>query len=73
MRNRKEVLTVRVPKELHESLRTLAFATDASMNDIVVDALRAHLAQKRHRDAVARFLSDAGKQYRMTINRLAGV
>ncbi len=73
MRDRKEVLTVRIPKDMHDSLRTLAFATDASMNDIVVDALRAHLAQKRHRDAVANFLSEAQKQYRVAVNRLAGL
>ena len=42
-------VTVRMPRELHEALRTLSLATDRSMNEIVTGALRNHLAEEGHR------------------------
>ncbi len=72
-RDRKEVLTVRMPKDVHDALRTLSLATDTSMNDLVLRAVRDYLASKKHREAVSNFLSEAQKQYRVTVNRLAGL
>jgi predicted transcriptional regulator len=66
-----EVLTLRLPKDVHEALRTLAFATDTSMNDIMLEALREHMGTSAHREAVTKFLAKAQRQYRVALDKLA--
>lgn len=50
-------LTIRLPAATHEMLRTAAFVTRRSMNEIVIDALEAHKpamqkSVEEHRSAV---------------------
>jgi predicted transcriptional regulator len=66
-----QTLTIRVPKEIHEALRTLAFATGTSINDIVLMAIADHLGSRGHRDAVEGFLRRAQEQYRVALDKLA--
>lgn len=64
-------LTIRVPEDVHEALRTLAFATNTSINEIAVRALRDHLAHEGHRRAVEAFLAQARRRYRVALDKLA--
>ncbi|HEV8683170.1 MAG TPA: DNA-binding protein [Actinomycetota bacterium] len=66
-----QTLTIRVPKEIHEALRTLAFATGTSINDIVLKGISDYLSSQGHRDAVEGFLRRAQEQYRVALDKLA--
>jgi hypothetical protein len=66
-----QVITTRVPKDVHEALRTLAFATDSKINDIVVRAIRDYLSDAGHRKAVEALAGKAMKQYRVALDKLA--
>ena len=64
-------MTVRMPRELHEALRTLSMATGQSSNEIVLRALRDFLAGEGHREAVSAFLEEARENYRVALDKLA--
>ena len=64
-------MTIRVPRDVHEALKTLARATDASSNEVVLRAIRDYLGTKGHRQAVERFLGEAQSQYRVALDKLA--
>jgi len=66
-----QVLTIRVPKDVHEAVRTLAFATDASINDIALKAMRDYLANSGHRKAVEGLGAKVIEQYRVALDKLA--
>ncbi len=66
-----QALTVRVPRDVHDALRTLSFATGASINDLVLRAIGDFLADEGHRDAVEGFLTKAQAQYRDALDKLA--
>ena len=66
-----QALTVRLPGELHEAVRTLAFATESSINEVVVRAIRDYLSGEGHRQAVDRFLRRAQTNYRVALDKLA--
>ncbi len=72
MQPREEVqaLTLRVPREVHEALRTLSFATGTSINELALRALRDFLAEKGHREAVTASLGKAQDQYRVALDKL---
>ncbi|CAN5116571.1 hypothetical protein BH20ACT24_BH20ACT24_20930 [soil metagenome] len=65
-----QAVTLRVPKEVHEALRTLSFATGTSINDLALRALGDFLAEKGHREAVKSFLGKAQEQYRVALDKL---
>jgi NRPS condensation-like uncharacterized protein len=65
-----QVLTVRMPKDEHEALRGYAFATGASMNDVVLRALRDFLSGPGRREEFDALLSKARKQYRVALDKL---
>lgn len=71
VRHELQTLTVRVPKEVHEALRTTAFATDASINDLVLRAVRDFLGNEGHRRKVEGFLRKAQGEYRVALDKLA--
>lgn len=68
-----QTLTLRVPKDIHEAVRTLAFATNSSINDVALHALRDYLADEGHRQAVESYLRRAQQQYRVALDKLAGM
>jgi len=39
IKKQRSVLTVRIPKELHEKARDVAYATKSTLNDLVEDSL----------------------------------
>lgn len=64
------VLTVRVPGEIHEGLRTMAFATGTSINDLVLRALRDYMADAGRREEVAAYIREAQQQFRVALDKL---
>jgi predicted transcriptional regulator len=66
-----QVLTVRMPADLHRALKVVAMAMDTSVNDIVVRAVGGYLADEGHRRAVERFSREAREEYRVALDKLA--
>jgi hypothetical protein len=64
-------LTIRVPREIHEALKTLSFATDRKVNEIVLSAVRDYLAGEGHREAVDAFFEEGRERYRVALDKLA--
>ncbi|MFN2491149.1 MAG: DNA-binding protein [Actinomycetota bacterium] len=64
-------LTVRMPREVYEVLRTYAFATDQKMNEAVVTAVSRYLAAEGRREEVGAFLQKARQEYRVALDKLA--
>lgn len=65
------VLTIRAPKEVHETLKAMAFATGQSINEIVLHAIRDHLSTADHRALVDGLLERVREQYRVALDKLA--
>jgi predicted transcriptional regulator len=66
-----QALTLRVPREVHEALRTLSFATDTSVNELILRAVRDYLSEEGHRAAVDGFLAQARDRYKVALDKLA--
>jgi hypothetical protein len=64
-------LTVRVPRDVHEALKTLSLATGKRINDLVLCSIRDYLGSTGHRDAVDGFVAQARDQYRVALDKLA--
>jgi len=64
-------LTIRVPKDVHDALRTLALASGKKINELVLRAIRDYLGASGHREAVDNFLAQARDQYRVALDKLA--
>lgn len=68
-----ERLTVRVPADIHEALRTVAFVTGTSINDVVLKAIGNYLSSQGHPEAVEAFLHKAQDQWRVALDKLASM
>lgn len=66
-----QMLTVRVPRELHDGLRTLAFATETSINELVVRAIANFMAADAHDEAVDAFLRRSQTKWRVALDKLS--
>ena len=51
-----KVLTIRIPKEMHDALRKRAFFAKTSMNQDVIDALRSHLEKEAESEKASAYL-----------------
>jgi hypothetical protein len=63
-------LTVRLPAEVHEALRTVAFASGGSLNDVVLRAVGDFLSDKGRREAVDAMATRVREQYRVALDKL---
>jgi predicted transcriptional regulator len=66
-----QALTIRVPVDVHEALRTLAFATRTTVNDIVLRSVADYLSETGHREAVEALSDRMREQYRVALDKLA--
>ncbi len=69
--NDRNVLTVRIPAELHEELRTYGFFTHRSINETVVHLIQDFLAGPG-REEIAQGMTDRAKSmYGVALDKLA--
>lgn len=68
-----QALTLRVPKDVHEGLKVLAFASGKSINDVVLAAIGEYLAGQGHQEAVDVFVRQAREKYRVALDKLAAL
>jgi predicted transcriptional regulator len=66
-----QMLTVRVPKDLHEALRTLAFVQKTTINDIVIRSVADYMGSEGHQKAVEGLLGRAQEKWRVALDKLA--
>src|SRR4051794_29988579 len=65
-------MSLRLPGDLFEALRTYAFVTDApSMNDVVLRALRDLLAQQGRAEEIEALLKRTTERYQVAFDKLA--
>jgi hypothetical protein len=64
-------LTLRIPVEIHEALRTLALARGASMNRLATEALHAFLIEHGKWEPVEGWLLRTGERYRAAVDDLS--
>jgi NRPS condensation-like uncharacterized protein len=67
-----QVVTLRVPKDVYEAMRTHAFATNTTINDMATRALYNYLIDEGRDEQVDAFLEKAREQYRGALDKLAG-
>ncbi len=69
---KREVLTVRLPADLHQGLREYKlFAKRASINDVVVDLIRDFLAGQGRREIEQGMTDRARDMYGVALDKLA--
>lgn len=66
-----QAVTLRVPEEVYEAMRTFSFATQTTINDMVLRAVVDFLAQKGRDEEVGALLKKAQDQYRVALDKLA--
>lgn len=66
-----QALTLRLPVDVYEAMKTYSFATQTSLNEVALRAIRDFLANDGHREEVSAFLDKARDQYRVALDKLA--
>jgi plasmid stability protein len=64
-------LPVRLPEDVYIALKAQATYLERSMNDITVEALRAHLADETRRAEIDLAADRVRRKYRKALDRLA--
>lgn len=67
------VTTVRMPAEQFEALQIFAQTTGRSMNDVICAAVRDYLTNKGRREEFDTILEESRTQYRVALDKLAGM
>jgi hypothetical protein len=67
-----QAVTLRVPRDVYEAMRTHAFATDTTINEMATRAIYNYLIEDGREQEVDAFLEKARKQYRGALDKLAG-
>lgn len=62
---------LRMPQDLYDALKAAAFFTDRSMNDLIVEALQAHLAERVRSKQFEAMLDKGEARYRAVLDKLA--
>lgn len=66
-----QAVTVRVSKHEYEALRTFAFVTESSINEVARRALREFLVAQGRGEEFDALLKKARTQYRVALDKLA--
>jgi hypothetical protein len=67
-----QAISLRMPKDLYEALRTFAFVTNApSMNEVVLRALRDLLSKQGRAEEIEALLKRTTERYQVALEKLA--
>lgn len=66
-----QAVTLRLSQDEYEALRTFAFVTDSSINEVARRALREFLVTKGREEEFDVLLKKARLQYRVALDKLA--
>lgn len=62
---------LRMPQDLYDALKAAAFFTDRSMNELIVEAVQAHLAERVRSEQFEAMLDNGEARYRAVLDKLA--
>lgn len=65
-----QVVTVRMPKDEHEALKTYAFHVGTSINDVVLRSVRNYLASEGRSQEFQALLKKSQARYRVALDKL---
>jgi predicted DNA-binding protein len=65
-----QALTLRLPPELHEQLRTLSYLTRRSINDLATEALSAWMEKGGHELLVEAAMRQGQDRHRVALDKL---
>lgn len=65
-----QTFTVRMPRGDYETLRTFAFVTDRSINDVVIKSIRDYLSTTGKSEEFRDLVSKARGQFRVALDKL---
>lgn len=71
MRAETQAFRLRMPHDLYEAVKAAAFYTDRSMNELVVEAVHAHLAAQVRSKQFEAMLDQGESRYRAVLDKLA--
>lgn len=66
-----QVVTLRMPRDVYEGLRALSFATETSINELVLRGVGNYMSQEGHRELVEAAATRVREQYRVALDKLA--
>lgn len=62
---------LRMPPDLYDAVKAAAFYTDRSMNDLICEAVEAHLAERVRSEQFEAMLDAGEARYRGVLDKLA--
>ena len=62
---------LRLPADLYDACKAVAFFTDRPMNDLVVEAIREYLTRQLRSKPVRRMIAENGSRYRTLFDTLS--
>lgn len=65
-----QTFTVRMPRDEYETLRTFAFVTDRSINDVVITSIRHYLSSTGKSEEFRDLVGKARSQFRVALDKL---
>lgn len=66
-----QAMTLRIPEDEYSLLKMQAAATDTSINELVLTAVRKLLTDQSRAIEVDKYLEEARTKYRVTLDKLA--
>lgn len=66
-----QMVTVRMPRDVYEGLRALSFATETSINELVLRGVGNYMSQEGHRELVDAAAARVRERYRVALDKLA--
>ena len=65
-----QAITLRVPKDLYETMKSVAYATETSLNEFAVRGLAEYVAQEEHLKALDSLSRRIQEQARVGLDKL---
>lgn len=65
-----QAMSLRVPRDLYETVKNVAYATDTSLNEFIVRGLAEYVAQEEHLEALDALSRRVQEQARVGLDKL---
>jgi predicted transcriptional regulator len=61
---------LRLPDDVYDAVKAMAFFTDRPMNDLILEAIRSYLAKQARSKLVRQMIADNDSRYRAALDTL---
>ena len=66
-----EALTLRLPSDMYQAVKAVAFATDRTVTDVIRDSVTSYLSDEGRRQEFQALLDASRSRYRLALDKLA--